>query len=235
MLAASLTGLSPRAAKAAYFTYHNKYAAPSDLNPGKNIFLTVDDGPMDSMKLILKHLDAYNAKCTFFCVGRMLKTKKGQDLARKALDKGHALANHSYNHPNFHRMKNADAIDEVERTHELIIELLNQTGISQAENGTFFRFPFGLRDKRVVSKLNKLGYGKDFKWDQDTKDWQHYNGRSIELILKDSFGAHKGNIILCHDRFFTARKLIKPILKHYDKYGLKFKTLTHYTGKREWK
>ena len=217
----------------------------------KYIYLTIDDGPMEPMRIMLKDMEVYDAKTTFFCVGRLLKTNKGKDLAYEAIEKGHVIANHSYNHPNFCNISKLEAISEVERTHELIMDILNHIGINQEEHGLYFRFPYGARSKSICDKLKELGYddkdylrdsndwlrelgyNKDYLWDVDSNDWLYYRGRLMEIIIKDSLKGQDGDIILCHDIPFSAKKLIKPILEHYHSKGFKFENLKHYERQLE--
>jgi peptidoglycan/xylan/chitin deacetylase (PgdA/CDA1 family) len=64
----------------------------------KRIYLTFDDGPTESLTpWILHQLKRYNAKATFFCLGRQVEKFPDQFLAiQKA---GHKIGNHSYSHP----------------------------------------------------------------------------------------------------------------------------------------
>jgi peptidoglycan/xylan/chitin deacetylase (PgdA/CDA1 family) len=64
----------------------------------KAVWLTIDDGPHpeDTPKL-LALLEEYNARATFFVIGRQVE--KHPELARAILRAGHTLANHTQTHP----------------------------------------------------------------------------------------------------------------------------------------
>ncbi|HUZ06806.1 MAG TPA: polysaccharide deacetylase family protein [Candidatus Paceibacterota bacterium] len=64
----------------------------------KNVWLTFDDGPHpEDTPALLKLLKTHNARATFFVIGRQVQ--KYPELARAISREGHALANHTQNHP----------------------------------------------------------------------------------------------------------------------------------------
>src|SRR5262249_59188660 len=61
--------------------------------------LTFDDGPNDPHTLhLLDVLARHQAKATFFLIGRYVLERP--DIARAVQAAGHAIGNHTYNHPN---------------------------------------------------------------------------------------------------------------------------------------
>ena len=67
--------------------------------PGKEIFLTFDDGPIPIITpWVVDELKKYNAKATFFCVGD--NVKKHPEVYQLLLDNGHRVGNHTMNHLN---------------------------------------------------------------------------------------------------------------------------------------
>ncbi|HPO67313.1 MAG TPA: polysaccharide deacetylase family protein, partial [Paludibacteraceae bacterium] len=65
--------------------------------PSSNtIYITFDDGPVPEVTpFILKLLDEYGIKATFFCVGE--NVKKYPELYQEVLSRGHQVGNHTYN------------------------------------------------------------------------------------------------------------------------------------------
>ena len=66
-------------------------------NEQNSLFLTFDDGPTPEMTpWVLDMLDQYNAKATFFCLGKNVEMHPR--LYADILRRGHAVGNHSYSH-----------------------------------------------------------------------------------------------------------------------------------------
>ena len=63
----------------------------------KNIAITFDDGPdFDYTPQVLKVLDTFNIKATFFCIG--IHIQKNEELLKEIDQKGHLIGNHSFSH-----------------------------------------------------------------------------------------------------------------------------------------
>lgn len=64
----------------------------------REIWLTIDDGPNPiDTRSILKILDHYKAKATFFVIGE--KATQFPELIQEIIDRGHSLGNHTNSHP----------------------------------------------------------------------------------------------------------------------------------------
>lgn len=64
----------------------------------QEIWLTIDDGPNPiDTRSILKILDHYQAKATFFVIGE--KAAQFPELIQEIIDRGHSLGNHTSSHP----------------------------------------------------------------------------------------------------------------------------------------
>lgn len=64
---------------------------------GKDVWLTIDDGPAGDTAEILDVLDARGAKATFFVKGVLARQRP--ELIRAIVDRGHGVGNHSDTHP----------------------------------------------------------------------------------------------------------------------------------------
>src|SRR5215471_12595764 len=102
----ALTGLAAAATAATYAGYASM-APQSQLygrtlthghDPGQ-MALTFDDGPNDPHTLqLLDLLDKHGAKATFFLIGKYVRQRP--EIVRAIQQAGHAIGNHTYNHPN---------------------------------------------------------------------------------------------------------------------------------------
>ena len=65
----------------------------------KKIYLSFDDGPHPAATgFVLDALRQYNAKATFFCIGKNVAAHPG--IYKRILDEGHATGNHTHDHLN---------------------------------------------------------------------------------------------------------------------------------------
>ncbi|HEY8131540.1 MAG TPA: polysaccharide deacetylase family protein [Thermoanaerobaculia bacterium] len=64
---------------------------------GRQVWLTIDDGPTDDTPAILEVLAQSNVKATFFLKGAL--ADKNSDLVRSIVAGGHSIGNHSHTHP----------------------------------------------------------------------------------------------------------------------------------------
>ncbi len=108
-----------------------------------------------SLPRILKLLDEFSAKATFFVVGRDLTNKKRLAALKAILAKGHEIANHTYSHHhNFHKLTQEMKAEEVKKTHELVWQKLRYTMVG-------FRAPGYNIDSDTLQILKRLGYWYD--------------------------------------------------------------------------
>lgn len=184
----------------------------------KVIYPTFDDGPIPELTHdILKILNDYDAKATFFCVGE--NVKKYPEIFKSILDDGHAIGNHTYNHLKAWRTDDNKYLNNVQLCQEEITKHILQ-------EKKLFRFPYGQFKLSLARKLKRDGY-KLIMWDVLSKD---YNiSISPERILKQTIEkSENGSIIVFHDNLKAKDKILQflPLyLKHFSDIGYKFKKL----------
>jgi len=100
--------------------------------------------------------DTYGIRATFFCVGEEIaKSKILAALLKKACDKGHAIANHTYTHPfGINTLSAAEIRTEIVKCNEAI---LNATSV----NPIGFRAPGYAIDTKVINILEECGIRYD--------------------------------------------------------------------------
>jgi peptidoglycan-N-acetylglucosamine deacetylase len=180
----------------------------------RSLFLTFDDGPLVHTGRILELLAEKRHKATFFVLGRNLETPSLRKLAVKALQDGHDLGNHSYDHPDFSTISAKRAVREIIHTHALIQELVAEAEADATRQNLFFRFPYGVTGSRsnhiqlreILAELNYRVAG----WDLDTRDWAMdagWFGRSPSRVIASLKSAKPWDVVLLHDRLKTAQNL----------------------------
>ncbi|MBI4965866.1 MAG: polysaccharide deacetylase family protein [Desulfomonile tiedjei] len=186
------------------------------------LFLTFDDGPVDSTDIILDRLAENGQKATFFVIGRNLDKTRWRNLAVRSLKEGHSLGNHSYTHTSFFSLSRQQVEEEMRETHKRLEEVAEEAGLKGRSQILFFRFPFGHTGSKTnytaASKvLTQLGYNEAW-WDLDTEDWRMrvapiYRGSRVLGKVKR---VKPRDVVLFHDRARTAEILpsVLQILKN---------------------
>ena len=102
----------------------------------KVIALTFDDGPSESTPRILELLAQYDAKATFFQVGK--NVERLPEICRQVIAAGCEVGNHSFTHPRFNFTSGQFQMEELSQT---------QAAIGKACGVTprWFRAPYGVR------------------------------------------------------------------------------------------
>lgn len=154
------------------------------------IHLTFDDGPSELTPRVMDLLEQYGARGTFFVMGQAVEDHP--DIAREIVDRGHAIANHSYDHMDW---RQPGAREDIITTQGIIQDV---TGVTPS----CARPPFGADSPELIATLADLGMAS-WRWDLATED--HTEKRfEVEETLKTVPSAQKiwaaeGLIILQHD------------------------------------
>ena len=153
------------------------------------IALTFDDGPNEPYTSeILDILKRYNVKATFFLLGK--NVERYPDTARRIVKEGHAIGNHTYDHPYLLIQSNAHIKYEIKKAEEAIFKATNTTPY-------LFRSPYGVDASWIYRAVKEKGYV--------TIEWTvtGHNGRkemTPDKIVKNILdGVENGDIILLHD------------------------------------
>ena len=188
----------------------------------KELYLTFDDGPTPEItEWVLDTLKAYNAKATFFCIGK--NVEKHPEIFQKIINLEHAIGNHTYNHLKGWKHKTKNYIKDTERTQDI----LNSTFTNQKSTvKNLFRPPYGKFKVKQSKRLQELGY-KIILWDVLSYDWD--NSVSETACLDNVLSATKeGSIIVFHDSLKASGNLkyvLPKVLEYYNERGFVFKSL----------
>lgn len=178
---------------------------------GKTIFLTFDDGPTPRItQNVLNILENYNAKATFFCLGK--NVQNFPDIYREIENKGHTTGNHTYSHLNGWNTRLNDYVADIERCRKLIKSRL-------------FRPPYGRIKPGQAKQLSK-NY-KIIMWDVLSYDYEQTvtPDQCTEHVIKN---AGNGSIVVFHDSLkaeFNCINSLPQILDHFTKKGFRFENI----------
>jgi peptidoglycan/xylan/chitin deacetylase (PgdA/CDA1 family) len=177
----------------------------------KCVYLTFDDGPTkEYTHWILKQLEAYKAKATFFCIGNNVETYK--DEFHAIIEKGHAVGNHTCNHLNG-------------RNSSLLSYLRDVRKCDAIFKSKLFRPPYGRFSNKQSAALTK-----DYKvimWDVLSGDFDNnLSGEECYKAVVDN--VCNGSIIVFHDSKKAAPRLkiaLPKVLEELTKQGYTFKAI----------
>lgn len=114
--------------------------------PRREVWITIDDGPtLAHTEKILDVLDRYRARATFFVVGS--RAVDSPQLIKEILQRGHAVANHTFTHPSgtFWCASPARIATEIDRCDQVL---------NGQSRDPFFRAPAGLKNPFVHPALD---------------------------------------------------------------------------------
>ncbi len=150
---------------------------------------------------LLKILDKYNVKTTFFLVGSWVE--KYPDSVKKIAKKGHDVGNHSDKHDHLTQMSESTIVEDVKSCNEKIKKL---TGKSP----TLFRPPYGDYNNSVVSSVMGLDM-YCVQWNIDSLDWKD---PSVDRIVQNCVNKLvPGSIILLHNGATNTPEALPKIIE----------------------
>lgn len=187
------------------------------------VALSFDDGPdPDITPQVLDALADNSARATFFVIGQSLERHPG--LARRMVDEGHVLGNHSWQHS---RMQNfrfrtwqREELDRAERAIERV------SGVDRAR---LYRPPMGLKIGELCRELWRRRLVV-VAWSLHSHDTRLTNPEDIAKRVLS--GVRGGDIILLHDGHDLAGRhrphcveAVTLILQGLEKKGLECVTI----------
>lgn len=186
----------------------------------KEIYLTFDDGPTPKItNFVLSELKKYNAKATFFCIGKNIQ--QYPSIFTSIILDGHSIGNHTQNHLNGYKCSTKRYLENFEECHTTIAKY-NPLPNSQK----LFRPPYGKITRPQASKIIKKGY-KIIMWDVLSADFDPNSSkeRCLQNVLQST---NNGSILIFHDSVKAAQKVrfvLPKILKEFTDKGFTFKAI----------
>ena len=183
---------------------------------GKFIYLSFDDGPHPvATPWVLNELGKYDAKGTFFCIGK--NVVQFPELYSQILAAGHNVGNHTFSHLNGWKTPVEHYMADIEKATGPI-------------NSHLFRPPYGRirrgQAKRLKSVLQKDN-AKVVMWDVLSADFDTSltGDECANIVLKH---AEPGSIVVFHDseKAFPRLKIALPVvLATLSEIGYSFRNL----------
>lgn len=180
----------------------------------KDLYLTFDDGPHpEATAFVLDQLKKYDAKATFFCIGK--NVKEHFDLYKKIIDNGHKAGNHTYHHINGWKEKDRDYLRDVFEAKKII-------------GSNLFRPPYGRITRSQLKQLSGDKYTlKVIMWSVLSGDFDK-RMTAKDCLLNVTNHAGPGSIIVFHDsaKSYTKLLFVLPrLLEYFAQRGYQFKAI----------
>ncbi len=177
----------------------------------KELFLTFDDGPHpEHTPFVLDLLKQFNAKATFFCIGKNVKNHPA--VYQRILDEGHTVGNHTQDHLN--GSNNSDAI-----------YLANVKAAQAYIDSKLFRPPYGRISSFQVEQLLSPAYNlTTVMWTVLSGDFDVRISRE-QCLNNVILNSMPGSIIVFHDSEKASERMrfaVEGMLNYFEKRGFRF-------------
>jgi peptidoglycan/xylan/chitin deacetylase (PgdA/CDA1 family)/glycosyltransferase involved in cell wall biosynthesis len=152
------------------------------------VCLTFDDGPeQPGTSAILKVLQKYSARATFFALGEKVRTHA--NLCRKMISEGHEIGLHGWSHYSMNFMSLRDIRRSLMSCMQAVKEVTGRTA-------RWARPPYGALCEKYSVAARELGL-TTVLWDISPRDWSCPTRFELltELLTTDL----RGQIVLLHD------------------------------------
>ncbi len=157
----------------------------------KDLYLTFDDGPVPGITLeVLDILETYNAKATFFCIGR--NVERYPEIFNQILKRGHAVGNHTYSHLKGWQTRNYEYYSDIKLAGSFI-------------KSNLFRPPYGKIKRTQLKHLRHLY--NIIMWDVMSFDFSKSVSKEkcLSIVINN---IRKGSIIVFHDSVKAREKVL---------------------------
>src|SRR5262249_49880262 len=130
----------------------------------------------------------------------------------------HEIANHSWSHPDFVTLSNAQVLAEMTRAEEALGR------IAGVETRPLWRAPFGSRNARILNLLREAGWGYEIFWTADSGDWLDITPAQVRANVNK--GAVNGAIIVEHCGSDQSAAVLPQIINDLQARGLRIVTVS---------
>ena len=194
-----------------------------DLSGEKLVALTFDDGPGPYTERLLNAMKKRGVKATFFLLGNRID--RYPQLVKRMEKEGHAVGNHSYDHPNLTRLSASGVASNMNKTAKKIEKLIGH-------KPEVMRCPGGACNKTVKKYAADAGIPIIY-WDVDTRDWESRNVTKIMNVAFGKNGIKNGSIVLMHDIHEPSVDAAIKMMDKLKKQGYTFVTVPELLMARE--
>ena len=174
------------------------------------------DGDPATAHTLLTEAERHGARITVFAVGTWLD--EHPDMARRILDGGHELGNHTLRHLDINAMSEADARQEIAGCAQRLRRLTGSIG-------GWFRPSRAPRASPLVERLaRETGYPHVLSYDVDSLDFTSPGAAAIARTVLGE--ARAGSVVSLHFGYDDTVAALPAVLEELDRRGLAAVTTT---------
>jgi len=164
--------------------------AVSDADDRPVVYLTFDSGPGPRTPEFLEVLDKWDAKATFFVIGRHVQISP--EMLGLIVGAGHAVGNHTWSHQDLTQMTALEAQTELRLANQAVVETVGL-------HPRCWRPTFGEVNDQLITVAAREGLSNESwipsgRWDVDTVDWKY----GYEFVLARLQTIQPGDVVLMH-------------------------------------
>ncbi len=177
------------------------------------IYLTFDAGYENgNVEKILDVLDAHGVKGCFFILENLIK--RAPELVKRMAEGGHAVCNHTRNHPDM------SAITDKELFAAQLTSLEKAyTELTGKEMLKVYRPPQGRFSEQNLAYAKEMGY-KTLFWSFAYADWDNNKQPNPEKALEKVLAhLHNGEVMLLHPTSATNAAIMERLLCEIERQG----------------
>ncbi|KAL9115219.1 MAG: hypothetical protein Q9227_001013 [Pyrenula ochraceoflavens] len=187
----------------------------------KVIALTLDDGPSDHTREILKILQTYDAHATFFITGSQVPGR--EDILREIVRAGNELGNHAMHDEPSRSLSDTTLAKEIEAVDGMLSKAYDAVAGPDQRPPRYFRPGHGFFSDRMRELLKRMGYrlilGGIYPHDPQIPFWWMNANHILSMI-------RPGGIIICHDGRAWTLPMLRKILPEMQRQGYRIVTIT---------
>lgn len=191
----------------------------------KTLYLTFDDGPTPEITdWVLACLKTYNAKATFFCIGKNIK--KHPKIFKQIIHDGHAIGNHTNNHIKGWKTSAKNYVEDVTEAQSTIDIQKLESSNQNDQLKHLFRPPYGRFKPKQAKLLINEGY-HIVMWTILSLDWDK-NVSPLQCCNNVINNSEPGSIIVFHDSKKASKNMmyaLPEVLDYFSKKGYNFKRI----------
>jgi peptidoglycan/xylan/chitin deacetylase (PgdA/CDA1 family) len=140
------------------------------------------------------------------------------DLLQRMVDEGHALINHTYDHPHLETLSTGQRLDQLARAEEIV------NGITGTTTKPYFRPPYGSYNDRVLIDVASAGYRYSVMWTVDSLGWKGLPPSEVAARCEEAL--QPGAILLMHvGAASTDYAALEDIIAAVGRGGYRFATI----------